>query len=649
MINRKNGNNVPPGNDQRQWQVFIDSLDTAQLQSLNQMICDRMDNLAAKDINMEMSRFRPGDTVSFVDKKGHHHKAIVIKHNRKTISVLGEKGNKWNVSPYLLQADADESTVSTSHPFNQPEKMRINDWIASIVSLPGAVMEEDNYFVPEALMWMDGAGFIRHMAILEPGNQESQIQHSFIEAVESPVSGVAQRPITLRTDNAAIIDALTPIYSAEIEFVSAEVPEMDDIAEEMAANFGEPNVPTYHSLGISNSLVGSFFEAAAKLYKVKPWSYVTTDTCLIGVTIKNLGVQNHVLSIIGQQGVSFGALLFNNLDDYELYTGIALAMDPEKIIDIPAHRALSFEKGTEIDSQLRKEIMENQWAVAGANAYPDFFLPVDGQISRPPETKDVKIFEALCLGLVEFFKKHRDAKNSWSTGNPLKVTKRVKTSTGNVDICFHLPVLPDGKTLETLNELEQLALIDRSEFTDAWDRHAILVKNISSAYENSPERKNVKQPFGVETLIMELGFNYTGKTIANLYPSDLEDILFDLIPRKVMVKSSDANSIIEDSIAFYQFLMREYQLNYAEECLEVLDINAVDILRNALGDSRNFGTGKSLFSEQSEIFDDSFSQGVMFDDYDTSVKIPAALTPQQKKNRKDKRKSSRKARKKNRK
>jgi hypothetical protein len=51
----------------------------------------------------EMMEFNIGETVSFSPPGRGEVTGILVKYNKKTVTVLTEDGQKWNVSPHLLK------------------------------------------------------------------------------------------------------------------------------------------------------------------------------------------------------------------------------------------------------------------------------------------------------------------------------------------------------------------------------------------------------------------------------------------------------------------------------------------------------------------------------------------------------------------
>ena len=140
--------------------------------------------------------------------------------------------------------------------------------------------------------------------------------------------------------------------------------------------------------------------------------------------------------------------------------------------------------------------------------------------------------------------------------------------------------------------------------------------------------------------------------MATCLPVDLEEILYELVPRKVMIPSDDADGIIDDCTAFYTFLKRVYKHSIADECLGILNHSAKKKLRDALSDASKFGVGKSVISGNDFPIDSTPYMELL-----AQMESPGGVglghtvvkpTKAQKSNQKKKRKAAQKSRKKNR-
>ena len=91
--------------------IDIDSLSEEELIELHNRIVDRLKYLEQVDTHKTMLKFRPGDRISFADRNGREVRGVLVKYNKKTVTVLADGGQKWNVSPGLLTNEAIEGSV----------------------------------------------------------------------------------------------------------------------------------------------------------------------------------------------------------------------------------------------------------------------------------------------------------------------------------------------------------------------------------------------------------------------------------------------------------------------------------------------------------------------------------------------------------
>ena len=80
----------------------IDSLSYDELVELNHKIVARLKFLDSMHTHKEMMQFSPGDKVCFEPPGRGKLFGTLVKYNKKTVTVITESGQKWNVSPHLL-------------------------------------------------------------------------------------------------------------------------------------------------------------------------------------------------------------------------------------------------------------------------------------------------------------------------------------------------------------------------------------------------------------------------------------------------------------------------------------------------------------------------------------------------------------------
>ena len=83
--------------------IDIDSLNYDELLKLNHKIVARLKFLDSLHAHKEMMRFSPGDQVSFAPPGREKQFGTLVKYNKKTVTVITDSGQKWNVSPHLLR------------------------------------------------------------------------------------------------------------------------------------------------------------------------------------------------------------------------------------------------------------------------------------------------------------------------------------------------------------------------------------------------------------------------------------------------------------------------------------------------------------------------------------------------------------------
>ena len=76
--------------------------------------------------------------------------------------------------------------------------------------------------------------------------------------------------------------------------------------------------------------------------------------------------------------------------------------------------------------------------------------------------------------------------------------------------------------------------------------------------------------------------------------SDLEEVVYDLFPRKVIAERGDGAEIIAELQALWHFLQRVYQLPQAKQMLARLTPQAARRLERKMQEPTNFGMAKSF-------------------------------------------------------
>jgi hypothetical protein len=82
--------------------IDIDSLTEAELRDLNNRVTERLRLLSQVRAHRAMMEFAIGDRVTF-NADGRTVVGVIARYNRKTVTLIADGGERWNVSPGLLR------------------------------------------------------------------------------------------------------------------------------------------------------------------------------------------------------------------------------------------------------------------------------------------------------------------------------------------------------------------------------------------------------------------------------------------------------------------------------------------------------------------------------------------------------------------
>ncbi|NTW78512.1 MAG: hypothetical protein HGB33_12230 [Syntrophaceae bacterium] len=83
--------------------IDIDQLSESELIDLNRRIVERLRFLQHMRTHVSMLEFSIGERVCFQPDNRPAIYGIITKYNQKTVTVITETGERWNVSPSLLK------------------------------------------------------------------------------------------------------------------------------------------------------------------------------------------------------------------------------------------------------------------------------------------------------------------------------------------------------------------------------------------------------------------------------------------------------------------------------------------------------------------------------------------------------------------
>jgi hypothetical protein len=194
-------------------------------------------------------------------------------------------------------------------------------------------------------------------------------------------------------------------------------------------------------------------------------------------------------------------------------------------------------------------------------------------------------------------REHRHPKELEALRRPVRATAQGAVLTIELEVSAPHPGQPAADAL----------LDEDGERND--DRVAAYRAAILQRFEASPEAQAEPEAHWAAMLV-DYATSYFGKTAEALIPAELDEIVFELIPRKVSVEPEAAPAIVAGLRAFLVFLQREHP-GHAKRCLAVLDDEASQRLARLLADPSSFGPAKSfVMSGRAAGFDMSSQAGL---------------------------------------
>ncbi|NQU40358.1 MAG: hypothetical protein HQ523_10435 [Lentisphaerae bacterium] len=100
----------------------IDHLTYHELLDLNRKIVERLKLMDHIRAHSEMMQFSVGEKVKFSARGGQQIEGMLMKYNKKTVTVVTEEGEHWNVSPHVLTKAMKKTVDITDNVIDLTEK-----------------------------------------------------------------------------------------------------------------------------------------------------------------------------------------------------------------------------------------------------------------------------------------------------------------------------------------------------------------------------------------------------------------------------------------------------------------------------------------------------------------------------------------------
>lgn len=288
---------------------------------------------------------------------------------------------------------------------------RGGEWLASRRVAPFYVMVPEPYR-PHLVVWVEAAtGKVPGFEIILPDATSAEAAEALVRAMGMFSKSRFVPPRSVCTDDPDLAAALAPRLVPATPVRLGPALEVDDVINAMARDRpGTSEAGGYLEGGrIPEPTVARFFEAAAGLFRVAPWSIVQDDGQILRLDAPGFGVDAACVNIIGGLGQELGFLVFESIDDFARFMTIADEADaPEPAdLDVPLF-AVNFDRRKDLTPSLQKDVRRHGWSVADPRGHPWIVSTDADGVVRPLTERDY-LFATACLeALAVFFTRHRD-------------------------------------------------------------------------------------------------------------------------------------------------------------------------------------------------------------------------------------------------
>ena len=145
--------------------------------------------------------------------------------------------------------------------------------------------------------------------------------------------------------------------------------------------------------------------------------------------------------------------------------------------------------------------------------------------------------------------------------------------------------------IHKLANMEEYELEDAESYQD----------ELHELFSNSPEGQaflKVDPDMGFWSYqLMYYAHGYIGVTLPKMDEGDMEELFTDIFPRKISISDeSEMSTAVDEMIAFWQYLKREYKLPNADEIITYLEDEKPHFF-DYMNDPSKFGMGKSFIMQ----------------------------------------------------
>jgi hypothetical protein len=468
-----------------------------------------------------------------------------------------------------------------------------------VFEMPAMIAEKGVPYRPLGVMWVEvDSTFVVDIELVKPGDELTSAPQLFTRATMAPKAGPPRVPSRLRVDSPELAAALRGSIG-DVEVVVAPTPELDEPIRSLTERFAGPDQAaddddfTYLTEDITPPLVGAFFASCARLFELAPWSITPSDEFL-SVSCEMLGIEAGALCFVGQSGTAFGFSLFRSESDASRYMIESGRHTPGELPrNIPAHIMMTFDHRDACPPGIVREVAAQGWPVAGLDAYPSAFMIGANCPERPLERGELVAVTAIVEGLCALIETAPGLADAWDDGEACAWHGEVAVPGGvePIEIALEAPLwLPDVE-------------LDEGEALD--DRADEILDGLAVRVSGDPDVLDWAE------MLSRQAIDYHRTLLHELAPDQLDDVLFGVIPRRVMAEATDAPAIIAALRAYLAYAAQRPEPGHAAPLLAGLPADATQRLARRLADPRLFGQAKTLMTAGARAgFDMTSNEGI---------------------------------------
>jgi hypothetical protein len=216
----------------------------------------------------------------------------------------------------------------------------------------------------------------------------------FEQATRDPRAGEPRRPERVRVADDRLAAQLRSVPGLDV--VVGDISEAREMLESLGAYVAEMNLEPE----VAPETWARLFAAAAAFYRARPWDQIPSDEW-IEVGCDRLGIARGALTVVGQQGESFGFMLCRTVDDATLWLDAGMKRERGEPATFPDQFfMLGYNASADMDAEDVAEIRRLGWQLAGPDAYPSLTVLDHSASGRLPTADEIEGIADIMDGLV---------------------------------------------------------------------------------------------------------------------------------------------------------------------------------------------------------------------------------------------------------